>query len=369
MTPELTAFFELLRCGLWQRPADGSLLRAPIDWNKVIAMAHHQTVVGVVAEAVAALPSELQPSQEIMGRLHRDLSFNVRNHARLNEVLAEVYTILQREGINGVLLKGQGLVSNYPNPFMRQCGDIDIYIPKDCQSRLDSVVLQLTGATRFHQSEKHFSFEYEGVNIELHYETEHVYTPFNDKRLQNWIVQQLEHGDFRTMEVCGVKVLLPPVEYDAIYILLHLWDHFISTGIGLRHVSDWALYMHRFASQLDEEKLRQNLEAFGFAPVWNLFASLAVRCLNMSWTDFPHAQEVPLSYTNKLLNIILMEGNFGRRKPRPKGYIIGKVNMYWRVTKMISDIVPFYPREVILYYFFFLKLGVKHFFLDWRHMR
>lgn len=365
----LNSFLELLRCSLWQRPADGRHLPESLDWGKLVSRANYQAVVGVLAEAIPFLPKELWPSETISADLHRLLVSNVKMHVRMNAMLSKVYSLLRNEGIPAVLLKGQGLASLYPNSQSRQCGDIDLYIPKAFQKQILSIAQQWEGTSDFVDAEKHLSFDFNGVSVELHYETEHFYTSKVDKPYQAWTTQQLEHGRFRKMEVNGESILLPPVEFDAIYILHHLWDHFISTGIGFRQICDWCLFMRRFASQLDEEELRLRLDAFEFYPVWNLFASFAVHYMGMDWKDFPLAKEVGRDFTTKLMEIIMAEGNFGRRKPRPKGYIVGKVNMYWRVTKMMRTIYPFYPREVVHYYFYFMTLGIKHFFLDWKHMK
>ncbi|MBP5456391.1 MAG: nucleotidyltransferase family protein [Paludibacteraceae bacterium] len=388
---EFNAFLELLRSALWQRPIDQSLFPATTDWKRMLAIANHQAVAGIISEGVPLLPEACRPSEELFSEMHRMSVANVRMHARMNAVLTEVTTLLRKAEIPSLLLKGQGLASLYPIPHSRQCGDIDLYVSKDYQDELLSLVRQWKKASHLVNSEKHLSFDYDGVCVELHYGTEHFYTPKVDKAYQRWSLNNLEYVLLifmhprgfqqpltakevedrycRYIEVNGEIILIPCVEFDAIYLLHHLWNHFISSGIGLRQICDWCLFMRRYSSQLETKKMRTLLTTFAFFPVWNLFASFAVRYMGMEWKDFPFAEPVEDAKVEKLMEIIWQEGNFGRRKPRPKGYIVGKVNMYWRVTKMIKAIYPFYPREVVGYYFYFMALGVKHFFLDWRHMK
>ena len=388
---EFNAFLELLRSALWQRPIDQSLFPATTDWKRMLAIANHQAVAGIISEGVPLLPEACRPSEELFSEMHRMSVANVRMHARMNAVLTEVTTLLRKAEIPSLLLKGQGLASLYPIPHSRQCGDIDLYVSKDYQDELLPLVRQWKKASHLVNSEKHLSFDYDGVCVELHYGTEHFYTPKVDKAYQRWSLNNLEYVLLifmhprgfqqpltakevedrycRYIEVNGEIILIPCVEFDAIYLLHHLWNHFISSGIGLRQICDWCLFMRRYSSQLETKKMRTLLTTFAFFPVWNLFASFAVRYMGMEWKDFPFAQPVEDAKVEKLMEIIWQEGNFGRRKPRPKGYIVGKVNMYWRVTKMIKAIYPFYPREVVGYYFYFMTLGVKHFFLDWRHMK
>ena len=54
-----------------------------------------------------------------------------RANLRLESVLAELVTLLRSHGIEGILLKGQGLARDYPVPHHRMCGDIDFYTGSD----------------------------------------------------------------------------------------------------------------------------------------------------------------------------------------------------------------------------------------------
>ncbi|MEI3118486.1 MAG: hypothetical protein V8T12_06465 [Parabacteroides johnsonii] len=51
-------FFSLLRAGLWDLDVDTSLFEEPIDWQTNWEMGRKQTVLGVLADGIAKLPSE-----------------------------------------------------------------------------------------------------------------------------------------------------------------------------------------------------------------------------------------------------------------------------------------------------------------------
>ena len=51
-------FFSLLRAGLWDLDVDTSLFEEPIDWQTILEMGRKQTVLGVLADGIAKLPSE-----------------------------------------------------------------------------------------------------------------------------------------------------------------------------------------------------------------------------------------------------------------------------------------------------------------------
>lgn len=368
MSGEERAFLALLSSGLHQREAGGEAFSSDLDWAAVLAMAQRQTVLGVVAEAVGRLPSSLQPAPAVLSELHRFLVVNAKTHLRINAVTAEICERFRAEGVEAVLLKGTGLASNYPNPQARQCGDIDLYIPKKHQDRISDLANMWEGATDFHLSKNHLSFLYKGISVELHFATSRFYSKV-DACYQAWTADQLENGAFRALAVGGATLRLAPALFDAIYVLHHLWKHLMSSGIGFRQVCDWSLFMRRYGASLDKEALRKALDDFAFWPVWNLFATLSVRHLGAEWAQFPLAQPVSDFKTNLLLRLILRDGNFGRRRFRPKNYIHAKVKMGFVCTKNLCKMVPLYPREVLGYMAQFLKMGILHFFLDWKQKR
>lgn len=124
-------FLALLRAGLWDSSVDTALIEGNIDWTGIFRLAAHQTVKGIVADAVNKLPDTYRPLQPVMRELAFYIARNRMCHARHNAVLGEIIRQFTDYGINPVLLKGQGMSLNYPEPTLRHCGDIDLYIGED----------------------------------------------------------------------------------------------------------------------------------------------------------------------------------------------------------------------------------------------
>ena len=53
-----------MRAGLWDLDVDTSLFEEPIDWQTILEMGRKQTVLGVLADGIAKLPSESRPSKK-----------------------------------------------------------------------------------------------------------------------------------------------------------------------------------------------------------------------------------------------------------------------------------------------------------------
>ena len=56
---------------------------------------------------------------------------NMQTQVKLQIVLERAWKALEKAGIQPVLMKGAGLAALYPDPSMRQWGDIDLFVGKE----------------------------------------------------------------------------------------------------------------------------------------------------------------------------------------------------------------------------------------------
>ena len=98
-----------------------------------------------------------------MRRLYQTVVRIEQSHAVLNDRLTRLVPMFQAEGINAILLKGQGMARYYPNPLRRQCGDIDLYIGMEDYDKACELV-ETWGIVSGNRivSYKHFHFDWEG---------------------------------------------------------------------------------------------------------------------------------------------------------------------------------------------------------------
>lgn len=356
---------ELVRCALWgTRP---KIEKIP-DWSLLLRLAERQTLIGLVAEAVQCLPADLAPGQKERDWLRARVFRIYQSHALLNGKVAQVKSLMDTNGIRSVLFKGQGMARNYPNPLSRQCGDIDLYVgERQFLKAMDILEPGEEHDVKKYAHLKHFNTNSDGVEIELHRIAEILPGLRADALFQRWTVQKLEESELRKVEIGGVEVNLPPVDFDALYIMNHAWHHFMQGGIGLRQLCDWSVYLHRFHEQINQEVLRENLRRFGLTRAWQIFASVAVKCLGLP------AHECPL-YTgeydgrvSKVMDVIWQEGNFGhhsdlRKTPRPKGHFAGKFYSFRMNTSRIIKILSISPVDVLYSWVYYFINGMRNVF-------
>lgn len=363
-------FFALIRSGLWGGKAASSPFDGGADWAALLRLASMQSLTGIFADGAGTLPRELMPPAETARRLFVTVESIRRANRRLDTVLAELEAGLRREGIEGILLKGQGVARAYLHPELRMCGDIDLYPGKgDAYLRCCEIVRSLGESEgREDESEKHFHFNRRGCSIEIHSHVMLAADPFVNRRLQRWTDEMLDDpSKLRHVEINGVEVNLPPVDFDAVFILQHIANHLLKGGIGLRQLCDWSRYLHVHAAEIDRARLGNNLRTFRLMNCWQLFGWLAVNRLGLPEAEMPFYSPRHEKRALRCLRIILRKGNFGHydkaaRRNLDINFILRKMQTCLIVIGQHAELLRVIPAEVLRHLPWYLLDGIKRLF-------
>jgi hypothetical protein len=92
----------------------------------------------------------------------------------------------------------------------------------------------------------------------------------------------------------GVELPVPGAAYNALYVFMHAWHHFESTGVGFRPLADWALCLRQAHEQLSAEAWQQLcqeidriLTALRMKKAWQTFGHVLVGELQLPAACFP----------------------------------------------------------------------------------
>lgn len=300
---------------MYGTPLPVSELPEEIDWEAIIKLAKIHAVLGIIIDSIQFLPERQHPSGPALAKMNKFALGLIQANTVLENSAAHLVTFLKQHGVNGVLLKGQGVARSYYRiPQMRHSGDIDFYVGKATYKKAVDLCLQKLVKDRntCHETEQHFDFLMGGVPIELHRLASRIYTPSRNKRFQAWTAEQLEHSaNQRTVKIGNTDVNVPSYDFDAIFIFYHAWRHFIMGGIGLRQLCDWALIFHTHAGDIDTAALEENISRFGMTKGWKLFACIAVTHLGVPHDKMPLYDPAYCPKSEKILIDILAGGSFG----------------------------------------------------------
>ncbi len=266
-----TFSFDLLRAGLETDSSEGkSVLPEYIDWNKLYSDGIRQGTAAIQFDGLQRLIEEGKLAADTASRSIKMQLFShalqvEKMHKKHEEMIARLAKFYASHGIRMMVLKGYGLSLLYPHPNHRPCGDIDIWLFGE-QERSDKLLHEELGVEIEENHEHHTVFHIDGVMIENHYDFLDVHTHLSNKEVEGVLRKQLE-TECETVMVNGAMVYLPPVNFNALFLLRHAAGHFASAEIALRHVTDWCLFVKHYHGAIDWKWLydlakKQNMHRF-----------------------------------------------------------------------------------------------------------
>lgn len=279
MTRIRSILLAMLRSVLREEPFDASLVEglSPQQWKTLFRMAATQGVLVMLYDCVNALPRHLMPpkSLHIKWAVSSD-SIKQRYHRQL-EVATEFAEQFARRGIDFYVLKGLAVSSYYPAPETRECGDVDCFLGGRFADG-DKLAAEL-GAKVEYDFYKHSHIEYRGVLIENHRYCISVRGDARAKQLE----RELERLISRSPRKClaSTQILLPPAEFNVLFLARHALLHFLNEGINLRHICDWYCLLRAEQGNVDWAELNNTLSAHSLKTFTDAVTGICVNELGL----------------------------------------------------------------------------------------
>ena len=367
-----TVFLELLKAGMWGRKPQ--VPQGFAEWTKVVMSAKSQSVLGVVAQVMLSdedVSSHLP--QDMKTRLKKFLMNNLLTHNLLNNTLIKVVSTLREGGVESVLLKGQGLARNYPQPELRQCGDIDLYVGLENGERVHdllSPIAEKIDGKEYITVGKHYHVTMPGgVEVEVHRYTDNHLTKKLEETYQAASAKGTTEG-LVVYDFAGTPVNTPSDEFNAFFVFNHLFHHFLTSGIGLRQFCDWMMFLHARKGNLDLDYLRKLLIDMDMLMPWQAFGCVLVDKLGMLEDEFPFFDRAQDDKTDKILSRVLKEGNFGKErgvyKNRGTNYLLNKTRSFFGHIAKSAGLISIFPKQVWLQYKNTIAVGFNVVWTDFK---
>lgn len=343
-------FFSLLRSGLWETPIDIALFSSlsDADWKSIYHTAQSQSLLAIIFDAILTLPEELRPPRQLYLQWATQTARVEQANKHLNQILCEITKLYQDAGLHPVLLKGQGIGIYYRNPLHRQCGDIDVYFGKEGQKIANHILSEKGAQTVLEDTVKHTCYIFKDAHIEHHRKIQTLSNPFSNHRFSLWVNEWYPNG----AESCHIMPI-PPLTFNAIYIFLHAFKHFMNSGIGLRQLCDWACLFHKRYQEIDTSAFKRHLKELGLVRAAEAFGYVMVTYLGLPAEQFPLSLENAKERGEILLQEIFFTGNFGkcdtRVSTRPKGTWAGRWHTFRHAVSRSHKFRQFAPSEAFWY--------------------
>lgn len=321
-------FFILLRTGLWQR-VEEELSPEP-DWPYILRLSCEQTVQGIVADGIALYRSvhpDCAPPSDVLDNFFSQTAQIIRQNYKVNLVQAKLSLLLKEKQIFHVVLKGQGAAQNYPKPLLRCSGDIDFFFAEKDYQDAKLLLRPLASSTEEKPYSLECSYLIDGVFVELHGAMASGINHSADSHLLAILNDMMsEKGQTRIFNIQGGAITLPSPRFDAIYILTHALRHLGSFGISLRQIIDWTMYLHANSDKIDQDVLKQDIQAMHIRKLWDIMGQFAEQWLGLDSNCIEAAKDDYSKSGLQLWKMVRASGSFGHKSPYFSHLHAGRLN-------------------------------------------
>lgn len=321
MTKELLI---LLRLGLENSfPEDENLsdfiVLSADKWTQLEDVAQKQGVLGIALDGIERLEAtrygftkQLPIEQKLdwIGQVMMIEQANQHQKKVMNELAAK----WNQEGCRVMVMKGQANGILYPKPEHRSTGDIDCYLFEDYAR--GNTIARNYGANVDEGWYKHSQIVFKEELFENHQYFVHTRQGKKSKRLQEELEQALDVDKWNCFP--GSKVLLPPVQWNAMFLTYHACAHFVSEGLLLKQLLDWAMFIKAAEYKIDWTAFYDFCERYNYRRFVDAVTTISVNSLGVKLTN-PDIV-INSAYSDRILQsvfdesyIISRNGGWGER--------------------------------------------------------
>ena len=298
-------FLRVLRAGIWNLTLEDSV-SMPLsekDWTGIIALARAHSVQALIADGAGLAPEASRPSLPQIASLAMASDAVEKGNGKVEAVLKQMASCWKSDGVEAVLLKGQGLAGMYANPQHRTPGDIDWYFPgKENNSKALSLV-QSKGVITEIDSDGDNHYCVNGVVVEHHRRWCDLSSPFKKNRVATI---EDKYGYSQGFEYDTLAPLTNLVQLN-----VHILKHMLVMGIGWRQICDLAVATKHYEGQYSIGEYQEAIKSLGLTRWTKLLYGVLAKYLGVARAIMP-VDSIEGKDVDRLAELVTRCGNFGR---------------------------------------------------------
>lgn len=287
----------MIRCAVREHCYEYQLYNS-IEWNSMFALANQQAIPVLLADGLqvylSAHPNakpfaneSVADKQKRMQWLAQVMAYE-HLYAKHEKTMADLAQLYATKGIRMMVLKGYGLSLDWPVPNHRPVGDLDIYNFGKWREA-DALVEEQCGINVDDGHEHHTVFNFKGVAIENHYDFINTKAHRDAPKIEA-VLKALAEKDSKEIEVQGATIYLPSADFNAIFLMRHMGQHFAGEHLNLRQVLDWGFFVRAHHEEVDWNKAITFLKEIGLYTFFCQINAICIDYLGFDETVFPSVE-------------------------------------------------------------------------------
>ena len=306
------------------------------DWENIQIMADKQGVSAIVMDGLSLLVDKygkdgMAPKIDndwwqmyVLESTGAMLQTEQSNGQQL-KVMNSLASKWKEKGCRVMVFKGQASATMYPKPEHRSPGDIDCYLINDNNNvnlndnvnhndnlnayRIGNEVAREAGADVDEGWYKHSQIHYQGEMFENHQFFVHTRDGKRGKRLQKELSDELTQKPQKYLPFTS-STLLPPVQWNAMFLTYHACAHFVSEGLRLKQLLDWAMLLEKHQDDVDWKRFYAFCERCHLKRFADAATTICVKYLNVNLNDNLNGCYKESPYADKILDNALYDDDY-----------------------------------------------------------
>lgn len=374
MTTAETVYLELICSAIWGKKSVKNF--SGVLWPEVLTIANKQGTSPLLYDILLKMDDQIGIPADWKYRMQQYCVANMLSQKKWEERLKRCIEGL--DGVPAVLLKGFSLAQYYPTPYLRQWGDLDVWVGVD-NYHVACANLRKTFPEAIHHDEeweelKHYCFVFpDEAAIELH----RITMGFASERDERYYARLEREGmaQAKPFAIGELQVNVPEDKFNMLFVFMHAWEHFISTGMPMKQLCDMALLAHNVYGAATHDKqvemeqyLHKHLRQLKLLGVWRTVGYVLVNHLQLPSNEWPLYSDSAriMKYGERLFERVMREGQGRNHKPIVEREVARKMPILkrkWITLKVryanAVDMMPYAPRYMAHWMWANVLKGIK----------
>lgn len=322
------------------------------DWSELFKLASVHKTIALVHEGLGKNKEIIVPAG-LVQRFRQESFRSSLGLYRKAAICSKILKMAETRGASFAILKGISLSRLYPVPESRSFGDIDLFVSDKNDYEMIISVFEESGFEKEAQdmTDYHTCYTYveEDVNcdVEVHYSlTGHFYNGEFDIILNRIYLDALAAEPYETFRFMNQEYKALPVTVQALHLLMHMFQHFMATGFGIRLFCDWTVFWNTKHKEVDVEQFKCYVHNLNLEKFLDIITMICGKYLGLSDDYYGFLND---SFSeNELAEVFLQDvfegGDFGKLDKNRMLITSRKTSIWSYFLEMHRQMKRNYPR-------------------------
>ncbi len=251
-----------------------------VKWMEVVENAKRNSVASLIYDLICKIDTIPEQAKREIEKYSRMMCLN---SYRLLNIDIQLDKVLYKAGIPFCIMKGVAAAADFAVPELRKSGDVDILLTN--QGDIGRAVTEIEKLGFKKEADQHSLHHVSmsdavGTEIEVH---TMLAEPFDNNKINEYIDKLIPECGRQTTrkKIMGVELPVLTDAYHAYELLLHMLQHFLRAGFGVKLLCDWVVLWNRGLSDEDGQTYLRLVNESGIKGFSDMITRTCIKYLGL----------------------------------------------------------------------------------------